>query len=334
MRDYRLFIRKITALFAVCALAVGLFAGCGKSDSGSVDGSGLKFMYSSNAWTGDTFKELLMNSVKEAGSSAGVTVDVQEECTSVDMQVEQMKAAAGGGYDAIICLPVDTGTALQLEAASGGIPIVFVNSLPSDDHLKQDQYMYVGSPERDAGELQAQYVWEKLGKPGSISAVIIEGEQGHPATIGRTQAVKDFFKDNNVQADIVFCDYATWSDALAIERFEVFLKEGKDFDAVFCNNDSMALGIVEAYKTHGFSYDDIPICGVDATAEGCQSIADGYMQFTAYQPAKGQAESGIATAVSLAKKGTAKGMKGLDEDGLKVWVPFEPVTSSNVKDYM
>ncbi|MBR1627770.1 MAG: substrate-binding domain-containing protein, partial [Lachnospiraceae bacterium] len=222
---------------------------------------------------------------------------------------------------------------LQLEVASGGLPVVFVNTMPATDRLKPDQYMYVGSYERDAGRFQAEYVWDTLGHPKELNAIIFEGQQGHAATIGRTGAVKEFFRDNGVNANFVFCDYATWSDEIAAEKFNVFLKTKQDFDAVFCNNDTMALGVVRAMKENGFSTKDIPVCGVDATEGGCQSIADGEMQFTVYQSASGQGTMSVKTAAALATSGTAKDIEGLSDDGKIVWVPFEKVDASNVKNY-
>ncbi|MBQ9633242.1 MAG: substrate-binding domain-containing protein, partial [Lachnospiraceae bacterium] len=213
------------------------------------------------------------------------------------------------------------------------LPMIFVNSMPSTDHLKKDQYMYVGSYEWDAGRYQAEYVWSKLGKPKELNAIIFEGQQGHAGTIGRTGAVKEYFRNNGVNANFVFCDYATWSDQIAAEKFEVFLKTKQDFDAVFCNNDTMAIGVVEAMKKHGFSTEKIPVCGVDATEAGCKSIVDGGMQFTVYQSAAGQGEMSIKTAIALATSGTAKDIEGVSEDGTIVWVPFEKVDASNVKQY-
>lgn len=320
--------KSVAALCAAGVLAAGTFVACG-GDSGS--GSGLKIMYTTN--TLDDYRTLLQEAVISTASSEGVNLDVQEGTSSVDEQVNQIKAAVSGDYDAIICLMADSSTALQLEAVAGDLPIVFVNSQPDDSQLEADKYMYVGSPERDAGKLQAEYVYDKLGKPSSMNALIFMGEPGHSGTIGRTGAVKDFFADNGVNADFVFCDYANWSDTEAAEKFDIFLKTKQSFDAVFCNNDTMAVGVVAAMKENGFDLKEIPVCGVDATAAGCQSIVDGDMQFTVYQSAAGQGEMGIKTAIALATKGSAKGLEGLNDDGTIVWVPFEAVNSSNVKDY-
>ena len=325
------FYKKCGALFAVAVLAFGLIgslAACGRSSGG---GSGVKIMYSLNKL--DDFRSLLLKGVQDAASAEGVTLDVQSECATVDEQIQQVKSAKSGGYDAIICLPVDPTTALQLEVAADGLPMIFVNSMPSSDHLKADQYMYVGSYEWDAGRYQAEYVWSKLGNPKELNAIIFEGEQGHAGTIGRTGAVKEFFRNNGVNANFVFCDYATWSDQIAAEKFEVFLKTKQDFDAVFCNNDTMAIGVVDAMKKHGFSTEDIPVCGVDATEAGCQSIVDGGMQFTVYQSAAGQGEMSVKTAIALATSGSAKDIEGLTDDGTIVWVPFEKVDASNVTSY-
>lgn len=310
-------------------LFAGMAAACGSDDGGS--GAGLKILYTTN--TLDDYRTLLQENVMKIASAEGVNLDVQPEISNVDDQVSQIKTAAAGDYDAIICLMNDSSTALQLEAVAGDLPIVFVNSMPSEDQLEADKYMYVGSQEGDAGRFQAEYVWDKLGKPGELNALIFMGEPGHSATIGRTQAVKDYFKENGVKANFVFCDYGNWSDVIAAEKFDIFLKTKQDFDAVFCNNDTMATGIVSEMQKKGFDTAKIPVVGVDATAAGCQSIVDGGMQFTAYQSAAGQGEMSVKTAIALATKGSAKDIEGLNDNGTIVWVPFEPVTISNVKDY-
>ena len=79
----------------------------------------------------------------------------------------------------------------------------------------------------------------------------------------------------------------------------------------------------------GIDYTKIPVVGIDATVDGCKSIMDGKMQFTVYQSAVGQGQSCIETAIALAKKGTAKDVQYVTDDGIFVWVPFAPVDKSN-----
>ena len=131
----------------------------------------------------------------------------------------------------------------------------------------------------------------------------------------------------------VFEDYADWSTDTAKQYFELLLKTGQRVDAVACNNDDMALGIVEACEENNISFDSLPIIGVDATEKGCQSVADGKMAFTIYQSGAGQGEYLIKAAARLAKGQSLEGMEYLSEDQKYVWVPFEKVDKSNVSQY-
>ncbi len=321
--------RLLTCMITGVLLAVSI-AGCGSKSSGgggSIDGSGVKVFFST--LTLDDFKTLVMNSVKDAGAKSGVTVDVGEPRSTVDEQVAQIAAAAAKGYDAIICNPVDTETALQLEVTAGDIPILFTNSQPDAAYLKADKYMYVGSYEIDAGTMQAEYVWNKLGKPKSLNIVLFQGQPGHPAAVNRTRAVKKYFKEQGVNANFVFNDTAYWDTQKAADEFKIFLKTNQPYDCVICNNDSMALGVVQAMQELGIDPQSVPVVGIDATVDGCKSILEGGMQFTVYQSAIGQGQSCIEAAVALAKKGTCKDVQYVTDDGLYVWVPFSPVDRSN-----
>ena len=324
-------LKKILTVCLACILLTLSIAGCGSTSSsgssGSIDGSGVKVYFTT--LTLDDFKTLVMNAVVEAGAKYGVTVEVGAPCATVDEQLDQIREAVSKGYDAIICNPVDTATALQLEVTAGDIPILFTNSQPDEDYLKANKYMYVGSYEIDAGTMQAEYVWNKLGKPSSLNVVLFQGQPKHPAALGRTKAVKKYFKDNGINANFVFNDTAYWDTQKAADEFKIFLKTNQPYDCVICNNDSMALGVVQAMNELGIDTQKIPVVGIDATVEGCQSILDGGMMFTVYQSAAGQGQSCIEAAIALAKKGTAADVQYVTDDCLYVWVPFSPVDKSN-----
>lgn len=326
------FLKKLAVCFLSVVMTASLFTGCGSNSSSASSGGSVKIFYTEPSE--DDYKALLREALQENAAAEGVTLDVGEECTTVNEQVNQIKNAVDAGYDVIVCLPVDRSTALQLEVSAGDVPIVYVNSVPDEEFLEKDKYMAVSSYEMDAGTYQAEYVWNALGKPSSINAVILRGELHHNASIPRSESIYKYFKANGVTFNAVFDDTANWDEAEAKEMMAIVQKTGQQFDAVFCNNDSMAIGAAEFLYENGYDLSKIPVVGVDATEGGCQSIVDGKMQFTVFQSATGQGKSAIECAKALATKGTAEGLEGLTDDGLYIWVPFEKVDASNVKNYM
>ena len=57
------------------------------------------------------------------------------------------------------------------------------------------------------------------------------------------------------------------------------------------------------------------------------------MAFTVYQSATGQGEYIVKAAMEIAKGNSIKDIDYATEDCKYVWVPFEKVDSSNVKNY-
>ena len=315
----------------VCVLSIGLLAGCGASGKKSASAGGKILFVMTDV--DDSFRASLANAITEAAEKSGLSIDFQESGDSVDNQKTIIEKAAESGYAGCICRLADVDTALQMEVAAGDMPIVFVNNDPTSELLKDSKYVYVGSPEEDAGSYEAEYVFEKLGKPSSINLIMMKGEKGHSATEGRTKAALNYFRDNGVDVNVTFSDYANWTAENAYDYMGIATAVGAKYDAVICNNDTMALGVVKYMKDNGVSTKDIPVCGVDATADGCASIADGDMQFTVLQSAAGQGAKAVEAISIMAKGGSISDVEGASEDGKYIWVDFEKVDSSNVSDY-
>ncbi|WP_026527355.1 substrate-binding domain-containing protein [Butyrivibrio sp. VCD2006] len=323
---------KLLSVVAVALLTFSSIAGCANGSTSSSGGGATKVLWIITD-TDDTFRKALSDSIVSQASALGVSLDMVETAGSIDTELELISTAKSKGYSAIICRPADNATALQLNVTAEDIPIIYVNNQPSDDHLTADKFIYVGSDEQQAGQYQAEYVVSKLGK-GSMNVIIFEGEKGHSATINRTLAVKKTLKANGVNANYVFVDYANWTDTEAEKEFDIFMKTGQSVDAIFCNNDTMALGAIQGLKNYGLDYSKILVCGVDATADGCASIAAGEMSFTVLQNAEGQAAKAVEAAKVLGSGGTLDNIEGATKDHKYIWVDFEPVDKSNVSKYM
>lgn len=245
--------------------------------------------------------------------------------------MEQFKNAKNNGYNAIICIPEDVDIAKQLMAEAGDIPIIFVNKLPEEDFLIKDKYIYVGFNEEIAGKYQAEYILEKFSSQDNINIALFKGEKGHSATIGRTNKFIETLNNSGKNIDIVFNDYANFSLDDAKNSFNVLLSTGKKIDIVACNNDAMAMGVIQACKDNNIDPSSLMILGVDATNDGRNAIINGDMVFTVGQPADLQGEYAARAAIELATKGSIKNIDYATDDLKYIWLPFEKVDKSNAK---
>lgn len=321
-------VRKIvTCLLTAMLLAISVL-GCQSSSSGGASASGGKILFLMTD-TDDTFRATLSEAVVAAAKSQGIALDMVETGGDAEFESQQVANAKASGYTAIILRACDAATALQMNGAANGLPIVYINAQPDDAHLEGGKYIFVGSDESEAGQYQAEYILKKFGNPKSLDVIIFEGEIGHSAQVARTKAVKTTLKKGGCDANYVFVDTANWSDTEAKEKFEIFMKTGQNVDVIFCNNDTMALGAVEGLKEFGLDLSKIPVLGVDATADGCASILAGEMAFTVLQDAKGQGSAAVSAAAVMGSGGDLSTVEGASEDLKYVWVPFAPVDISN-----
>lgn len=323
--------KKNLSLLLACVLCLNTVTGCGNNKDSSADGSGIKIYLTVSK--SDTFKTSLVNAARAEAERLGAQIVTEDAGGVLETQVSQIKTAAKEGYDVILCNPVDTDTALELEALAEDIPIVFYNSCPDDNRLKADKYIYVGSNEGDAGQYQAEYILDNSQGKDEINIVVIQGEAGHSATKSRTSSLLSTLNQSEKTINIVFKDIADWDQEKAMDLFKTFLTTGQPYDFVASNNDSMALGVLDVYAENNIDPASVPVLGIDATADGCAAVKDGRMAFTVYQPAKEQGECAVKAAIALAHGESVSSMEGVTDDNKYIYVPFEKVTADNVSNY-
>ena len=274
----------------------------------------------------DQFISTLEQGILAAAEAAGVTVDSQEANNDTQKQAEQVRTFAAKGYDVMIVNLVDTSTAETIIAEAGDIPIIFVNRRPDDSVLVAGKYAYVGSQEWDAGKMQAEFLAKYFaGRTDPINYVLFMGQLGLENTQQRTDSVKTELTNAGFTLQKVFEDTAKWDRATAMDMMQTFLGTGAAFDCVICNNDEMALGVIEALKAGGVDLTKVPVVGIDATDMACESVKNGEMAMTVFQDAAGQGAKCIEFA-KLAAEGNLTEQFG--------WVPFQPVTIDNVADFI
>ena len=340
--------KKIAALAVTAAMVVGLTA-CGGSSSGSTsESSGSSDAGAAAASDGinvtlimaqrDEFLSTLESGSKEAAAELGVNLTTQDANSDTGKMIQFIETAKNSGNQAVIVNMVDPETAQSCIDAAGDMKVVFVNRVPSDTSVLTDNAVYVGSDEHDSGRYQGEFLADYFKAQGKtdIKYVLLNGILGQTSTTLRTESVLKALEDNGITAEAATEPLACKYDrAEAQNKISPLLSSGLEFDCIISNNDSMAIGAIEACKDNNITI-DFPIVGIDATADGCQAVVDGTMAMTVFQNAKGQGFGSVAAAINLIN-GSALNENTeyeIDEEtGHILWVPFEPVTPDNVADY-
>lgn len=196
----------------------------------------------------DTFIATVVEGMKSYAGDNNIELNVEGANKNVEKQVEQVKKAREEGYDAIVCILVDADTVKQITGAAGNLPVIFINVKPDDNKLEENKYIYIASNENEVVDATTQYLLDRFKGSKSIDAVLFERTRDCMATIQRSDNLKLNIKKSGLDVNYVFEDEADWSGDTAKEKFKIFLKMNKNFDVVLCNNDDMAVGIVEAME--------------------------------------------------------------------------------------
>ena len=280
----------------------------------------------------DNFLTVLRNGIqKMADEMNGVNVQIEDAQNDVAKQLDQINNFAASGVDAIIVNPVDTSAtqAMTNAAAAAGVPLVYVNREPINVDTLPDNQAFVASNEIESGTLAAFEGCKMLrakGKTTSARIYILVGELSNQAAVQRTKDFHDVIgMDMCKFITIIDEQTANWSRDQARDLMTNWLSAGEPFDAVFANNDEMAIGAIQAMKAAGVSMEEVIVTGVDATQDALVAMSAGDLDVTVFQDAAGQGSGSLNAALDLARG------KKVDQ---KVYIPFKLVIPSNIKDYL
>lgn len=244
-----------------------------------------------------------------------VTIDVQSAQGEGDEQGQLtiVKNMINQKYSGLLLSPISDGNLVPgvEDAMKAGIPVVNVN-----DGLIANAEVFVGPKAIQNGELAAEWIAEKLGNKGQVAIVI--GMPKAFAARQRTAGFEQYMAANAKDIEIVAKQNADWDRSKAKDLADTWIKKYPELKAIFCNNDTMALGVVEAVKASG---KDILVVGVDGIGEAYDSIKKGELDATidSFPLYKSQ----IATEVALRKMGGQTVPR-------VIWTPQALIDTTNV----
>lgn len=243
--------------------------------------------------------------------------DVQTEITNIESLIQQ-------GCDAIIISSL-SGTAIYpayQEVFEAGIPLVIAASGNADE--SEDAYNYyntfVSTDEVQMGVAAADYANDFLGGEGNV--VMIRG------VVESTNSLNRYNGWNSKIGEypglhVIVEQAADWLRLDANEVMTNILQANADIDLVYCENDEMALGCLEAIEDAGRE-DEIIIISMDAQQDACEEVAKGGC-FKLTISNSSDCHEALAAAYTLAKGG---------EVDKRIYLTYDCVTFEIAEDYI
>ncbi len=178
------------------------------------------------------------------------------------------------------------------------IPHLYFNRMPIN--LEENSFYYVGIDEYQCGAMQAEYV-SQFRNTGN--AVILLGILGNDSVIKRTAGAKDYLIENMKGMNIVREQTGNWQREQGLRIVETWLTAGVQIDAIFSNNDEMALGasqaLIQAGKKIGVGNGEVIVCGIDATPDAQNAIREGTLSMSVLQDSAVQAQKSIDNIINI-----------------------------------
>ena len=237
--------------------------------------AGLKVGAVAKALSNEYWRSLGEGFAKEA-KVAGVTVDLQAGQGEND-QLGQLAIAENmltKGYKILLVSPqTDANLQPAVEAAAkAGVPVINVN-----DAVIPGALNYIGNVQKDNGVRAAK--WFVKNRPDGGKVAVIEGMAGVYAAVQRTAGFKETMAKDGAKFQVVSSVPGNWDRQISYDAATNIIQKNPDIVGFYCNNDGMALGVVEAVKAAG-KLKQIAVIGTDGISDAYKSIKAGELTAT------------------------------------------------------
>jgi len=194
-----------------------------------------------HGWTGGVVFHAMEEAKALEKQYPGLKVIVKTSPNGAD-QANALEDLTTQGINALVVLPhnPDELTDPIKKVKDKGVFITVVDRALRDRSIED---LYVAGNNPELGRVAAKFMKEKLGGKGDIVVI-----QGLPIPINeqRVNAFKEGIKDTSIK--ILDSQFGNWSRDDAFKVMQDFLVKYPHIDAVWCQDDDMAVSVLEAVK--------------------------------------------------------------------------------------
>jgi methyl-galactoside transport system substrate-binding protein len=228
--------------------------------------------------------------------------------------------------------------------AQFNIPVVVFNRVPfSMEAIKSyKKAFYVGTDSVQGGTLQGKMIvdaWRNYkqlidkNKDDALQYVLLVGEKLNKTSIDRSAYSVSTINEAFIKTEQLASPILNWDTASAKDDIDaLFLRFGNKIEAIISNDDSMAIGAVQALQKYGYNTGDksqsIIVVGLDGVSEAKELVSKGFMLGTASQETADMSNTIYTVGMNLVNdRNPIEGVSyKSDETGVAVLLPYEPYT--------
>ncbi|KFM93001.1 ribose ABC transporter substrate-binding protein RbsB [Paenibacillus macerans] len=281
---YLLITALITLLLSGCSLEPPSWAKTG----GKKDLNHVKLGLSMSTLNNPFFvylKDMVVQEADKQGFEV-IVVDAQNDPAKQNNDVDDLLQK---GVNALLINPTDSSaiSAAVQNANAIGIPVITIDR--SAD--KGEVASLIASDNVGGGKMAAQYIIDSLGE----GAVVAELE-GIPGTSAARERGEGFHSLADSKLNVVVKQAAAFDRTKGLNVMENLLQANPNIQAVFAQNDEMALGAVEAVASSG---KNIVVIGFDGSADALRAIKEGKLSATIAQQFDLIGQKAVQTAADI-----------------------------------
>jgi ribose transport system substrate-binding protein len=207
-------------------------------------------------------------------------VDLRDAQNDAARQASSIEDLIARKVNLVIINPTDSDaivpTIKKLNAAK--IPVITVDRGANGGDIVE----HIASDNVAGGMMAAEYVGKRLNGKGNV--VMLEGIAGTSAARDRGKGFRDGLK-KYPGITLVASQTADFDRAKGLQVMENILQAQKKIDAVFAQNDEMALGAIQAIAAARRDK-EMFVVGFDAIADAMKAVQDGKLAATIAQQPK------------------------------------------------
>ncbi|UCD76962.1 MAG: substrate-binding domain-containing protein [Desulfobacterales bacterium] len=219
-----------------------------------------------------------------------------ERETDVERQVGIVENLIFRGYGAIVIAPADSKRLVQIcnKALEKNIVVINIDNPLHQGTMDQlgISIPFVGSDNRIGAGMVGKYIRHKLKGRGQV--IVIEGIRGVENAELRKQGFIDAVTQNS-EIEVISSESANWHTDEALSLATRLLRKYESVDAIFCANDKMALGVLQAFDNFDLT-GKILLAGYDNIESVRDEMRNGRIHATVEQHPELMGEYGVELA--------------------------------------